>query len=71
MKFGTHRNFQITYMKEDTVNNVLCRQFKNVPCLHKHIRKKQKCPDAPFELQKLVAVYQNLEIILKLFVGLL
>lgn len=30
--------------------------------------KKQKCPDAPFELQKLIVVYQNLENIFKLLV---
>lgn len=29
---------------------------------------KQKCLEAPFELQKLEAVYQNLENIFKLFV---
>lgn len=30
--------------------------------------KRQKCPEAPFELQKPEAVYQNLENIFKLFV---
>lgn len=68
VKSGVHRNFEIAYMKGEKVSNVHNGQFKDVSCFRKHIRKKQKCPEAPFELQKPGAVYQNLENIFKLFV---
>ena len=46
VKSGVLRNFQIAYMKGEKANYALGRQFKDVSCLHKHIRKRKNCPGA-------------------------